>query len=152
MKKGFTLVEIMIMVMLVSLLSLFSITNILRIRVNANETVAITALRTISTAMESYRAAQSIPAYPEELATLTDALPPYIDLTLSSAIDEDHPRQGYFYSYSRVSANQYTCTAKPAVLNKTGTRCFFVNETGAIRWAMGMDCDADSRLLESAGY
>ena len=52
-RHGFTLVEIMIVVAIISLLAAIAIPNLLRARHNANEAAAIAALRTISTGARS---------------------------------------------------------------------------------------------------
>ena len=130
---GFTLVEIMIVVAIISLLAAIAIPNLLRARHNANEAASIGALRTISTACESFRSAQTPPTYPANLAALSGAVPPYIDAGLAGATAAATARQGYFYTYARVNANQFTCTASPAVTGTTGTRIFFVDESGVIR-------------------
>ena len=130
---GFTLVEIMIVVAIISLLAAIAIPNLLRARHNANEAASIGALRTISTACESFRSAQTPPTYPANLAALSGAVPPYIDAGLAGATAAASARQGYFYTYARVNANQFTCTASPAVTGTTGTRIFFVDESGVIR-------------------
>jgi len=132
-KKGFTLVEIMIVVAIIALLAAIAIPNLLRARHNANESAAIAALRTISTAEESYRAAQTPPAYSTALSNLSSASPPYIDSSLAGATSSAAARQGYYFTYSQTSNNQYTCTATPASSGVTGTRIFFVNESGVIR-------------------
>lgn len=132
-KHGFTLVEIMIVVAIISLLAAIAIPNLLRARHNANEAAAIGALRTISTACESFRSAQTPPTYPANLAALSSATPPYIDAGLAGATAAASARQGYFYTYTLVNANQFTCTASPAVSGTTGTRIFFVDESGVIR-------------------
>ena len=141
--KGFTLVEIMIVVAIISLLAAIAIPNLLRARHNANEAAAIAAVRTISTAAESFRSAQTPTDYPADLDDLGDADPPYIDDTLASAVDADNSRQGYFFTYGYTDNNQYTCTASPAVSGTTGTRIFFVDESGVIR----ID-DADGAVVE----
>ncbi|HRZ67212.1 MAG TPA: type II secretion system protein [Candidatus Omnitrophota bacterium] len=127
-RKGFTLVEIMIVVAIIALLAAIAIPNLLRARHNANEAAAIASLRTISTAMESYRAAQTPPTYVAgTLANLAAANPPYIDATLGTGT-----KQGYTFALVIASANQYTCTATPVTANVTGTRVFVVTESGVI--------------------
>jgi prepilin-type N-terminal cleavage/methylation domain-containing protein len=61
--KGFTLVEIMIVVAIIALLAAVSIPNFLRVRVNANEVAAINSLKTLGTAMESFRFTRNPPSY-----------------------------------------------------------------------------------------
>ncbi|MDP2911786.1 MAG: type II secretion system protein [Candidatus Omnitrophota bacterium] len=131
--RGFTLVEIMIVVAIISLLAAIAIPNLLRARHNANEAAGIAALRTISTACESYRAAQTPPAYPVNLAALSTAVPAYIDSGLAGATAAGTAKQGYFFTYAQVNANQFTCLASPAASGTTGTRIFFVDESGVIR-------------------
>lgn len=133
MKRGFTLVEIMIVVAIIALLAAIAIPNLLRARHNANEAAAISALKTISTACESYRAAQTPTNYPTGLVTLGNAVPPYIDNTLRDATAVGSSRQGYYFTYTRVTNNEYTCLSTPASSGVTGTRIFFVDESGVIR-------------------
>ena len=132
-KKGFTLVEIMIVVAIIALLAAIAIPNLLRARHNANESASIGSTRTFSSALESYRAAQTPPSYPATIGLLSSASPPYVDSTLTGASSSGTAKQGYYYTYSQVNANQYTLTANPATANVTGTRVFFVDESGVIR-------------------
>jgi len=126
-KRGFTLVEIMIVVAIIALLAAIAIPNLLRARHNANEAAAIASLRTLSTAEESYRAAQNPPTY-GTLALLAAAVPPYIDATLAAGA-----KQGYnFVMTVAPTANVYQVTATPQTVGTTGTRVFRVDQTGVI--------------------
>jgi len=133
-RKGFTLVEIMIVVAIIALLSAIAIPNLLRARLNANEAAAQSTLKTISTVCESFRAGQTVPAYPVDDAamhtTAATATPPYID---SSVFVGTPGRQGYVFTYNRVSANAYFAIATPATVGTTGNRYFGINETGVLR-------------------
>ena len=127
-KRGFTLVEIMIVVAIIVLLAAIAIPNLLRARLSANEATAIAAMRTLSTAMESFRAAQSPPAYPTNLTDLNATSPPYIDDVLASG-----NKSGYTFAYTQTSANEYDVVATPQTANVTGVRDFFVDQSGVVR-------------------
>ncbi len=126
-KKGFTLVEIMIVVAIIVLLAAIAIPNLLRARLSANEATAIAAMRTLSTAMESYRAAQSPPAYPGNLTSLNASNPPYIDSVLAGG-----NKSGYQFTPAG-SGNTYSIVATPQTANVTGVRNFFVDQSGVVR-------------------
>ena len=126
--KGFTLVEIMIVVAIIALIAAIAIPNMLRARVNANESAAIASVRTLVSALESFRANQTPLTYPPDLLTLSGANPPYIDTVLSSGA-----KQGYNFTYTRAGANTYTLAGAPQNANVTGVRGFFCDQTGVIR-------------------
>ncbi len=134
-KRGFTLVEIMIVVAIIALLSAVAVPNLLRARHNANETAVIASLRTISTAMESWRGAQTPATYSgASLVNLAGATPPYIDGALGAA--DPGTKHGYTFTLTIIAGTgnqQYTCAAHPAAYRSTGTRAFIVDESGVIR-------------------
>ncbi|MEW6008834.1 MAG: prepilin-type N-terminal cleavage/methylation domain-containing protein [Candidatus Omnitrophota bacterium] len=124
--KGFTLVEIMIVVAIIALLSALAIPNLLRARMSTNESAAQSSLRTISTSAESYRAVSIY--YPPSLNALSSTTPPYIDTVLGSGA-----KQGY--NFSLVSGSfTFSATARPQTYGTSGVRSFFVDESGVIRY------------------
>ncbi|OGX28130.1 MAG: hypothetical protein A3F87_03085 [Omnitrophica WOR_2 bacterium RIFCSPLOWO2_12_FULL_51_24] len=127
-RPGFTLVEIMIVIAVIALLAAVSIPVFLRARIQADETSAIASLRTISTACVGYRSIQSPLTYPNSLNELSITTPPYIDQILGSGAKE-----GYNFTYTLVSPDQYTVTASPVTPNVTGIRIFFLDESGVIK-------------------
>ncbi|OQX81369.1 MAG: hypothetical protein B6D56_02675 [Candidatus Omnitrophica bacterium 4484_70.1] len=126
MRKSFTLVEIMIVVAIIALLAAIAIPSFLRARLNANESAAVSALHTISTAAQSYRSVN--PKYPSALTSLSSAEPAYIDSVLGSGA-----KQGYSF-YLEGHTYTFSATARPVTYGKTGVRSFYVDESGIIRY------------------
>ena len=130
--RGFTLVEIMIVVSIIAMLAVLSIPNLLRARLNANEVVAQGTLKVVSTGCENFHVAQTFPRYPNNLAELTSANPQFLDSSIDTNVT-GISKNGYNYTYTRFNNVQYVCCATPAVVDATGVRTFCMNETGVLR-------------------
>ena len=127
-RQGFTLVEIMIIVAIIALIIAVATPYILKGYQKNNEAAAVKSLRKISASCEAYRYAQAPLTYPPSLKALSQAQPPYIDKALA-----DGTNKGYNFIYILVNPEQFTCKATPIRSGITGTKVFFIDETGIIR-------------------
>ncbi|MDD5166472.1 MAG: prepilin-type N-terminal cleavage/methylation domain-containing protein [Candidatus Omnitrophica bacterium] len=129
MKRGFTLVEVMVVVIVLMILVSLSIPNILRSRVVAYEGTAISNLKTLSNACQIYHA--NVGYYPDNIDALTTTDPPYVDTSFGS--NSDYTKQRYKFEYDKVNADSFTINANSVSSGLLKGRYFFIDETGIIR-------------------
>ena len=142
-QKGFSLIELLIVVAIILIIAAIAIPNLLRARMAANESSSVSSIRTINTAEVSYQSAYPATGYSATLLSLgpgaatcsgaTAASACLIDYTLSLATASGVAKSGYFFTYTPATGNTgYTIDGEPAKLNQTGVRAFCSNEDGVI--------------------
>lgn len=104
-KKGFTLVETLIVIGIIALLAAIAIPNLLRAKRAANESSAKSTLKTIAVSLENFFASNS--DYPLATSELLGVSPPYLNVDYFIGV-----HSGYTYT-SVLSAYDYTITASP---------------------------------------
>ena len=121
-QKGFTLVEVMIIVGIIALLATIAIPNLLRSRINANEAAAQATLKSISTALETYITTYDI--YPTDTADLITDSPQFLTTNFFTG---EH--NGYTFV---ANLNNYTYSVTGSPENSSKGNSSFTISTGAV--------------------
>ncbi len=154
--RGFSLIELLIVVAIILIIAAIAIPNLLRSRIAANQASAVGSLRTLNTAEVTYSTTYNT-GYSSTLADLGPAAPGQNTPTAQFAglIDEvlaglpaaggtattvnQSSKSGYTFNYSPATADAtgkidfYSFTAVPVSAGTTGTNYYFTDQSGVIR-------------------
>ena len=137
-QKGFSLIELLIVVAIILIIAAIAIPNLLRSRMAANESSAVGSVRTINTASVTYSTTYPSAGYPTTLAHLAPAAS--ASSTAADLIDSvlsGGTKSGYTFTMTAGTGastpqTSYTVSAAP-VSTSSGTRGFYSDQSGVIR-------------------
>jgi len=133
-EKGFSMIELLIVVAIISLIAAIAIPNLRRARQGANAASAVQSLRTISTAQILYQSKY------REYGTLALLAP---EGTLDPYLSAGSKSSYTFVVTVRDSGKKFDCTATP-LENPTNMNHYFIDDTAVIRFNYGSAADVSN--------
>ena len=152
-QKGFSLIELLIVVAIILIIAAIAIPNLLKSRISANEASAVASIRTINTAQQSYAIAYPDLGYADTMLKLSmpavgvpvsPAAGGFLDWVLGCPAQPCR-KSGYDFTIINTAGmpvNTYELTATPAVVGQTGVRGFCSDKLSIVRFDVtgGVNC------------
>jgi prepilin-type N-terminal cleavage/methylation domain-containing protein len=166
-QKGFSLIELLIVVAIILIIAAIAIPNLLRSRIAANEASAVGSLRTINTAEVTYASTYPTQGFATTLAVLgpgatagnataTSANACLLDSVLGNSAGggtaaAGNTKSGYLF-YVTASGSQpvptYSSNGNPVTVQQTGVRYFYSDASGVIRYNTTITAAATDAALQ----
>lgn len=150
-QRGFSLIELLIVVAIILIIAAIAIPNLLRSRIAANEASAVGSMRSINTAEVTYSSTYPLVGFASDLNTLgpgstvgsttassTNAI--LLDSVLGCTAGvgtASCTKSGYTFAITAGTGTpltSYTSAASPVTVDQTGKRYFFSDASGVIRY------------------
>jgi prepilin-type N-terminal cleavage/methylation domain-containing protein len=142
-QKGFSLIELLIVVAIILIIAAIAIPNLLRARMQANEASAVSSIHAINTSQIAYSSAFSTVGFAANLSNLGDggaspcpgtaAASCFIDPNLASG-----QKSGYVFTYvvdnSNTPSLHYALNVDPSSRGVSGQRSFYSSDANVTRW------------------
>lgn len=145
-QKGFSIIELLIVVAIILIIAAIAIPNLLRARMAANESSAAAGIRTITSAEVAYFGGYPSIGYAVQLQDLGHAAPCIpaptsaclLDDSLANAIPGSKGHSGYQFlatglNFGSTINSDFVAGATPLTASSTGDRDFCAVTDGALR-------------------
>jgi type IV pilus assembly protein PilA len=140
--KGFSLIELLIVVAIILIIAAIAIPNLLRSRIAANQASAVGSLRTLNTAEITYSSTYNV-GFTYTMAylsppTTANGNPTSTAAGLIDSVLASGSKSGYSFTYSPGASdstgriNTYAIFAVP-ITTSTGTNYYYTDQSGVIR-------------------
>ena len=155
-QKGFSLIELLIVVAIILIIAAIAIPNLLRARIAANEASAVGSTRTIVTAQISYNSSYPTVGFASALSNLGGTSPCTATSTNACLIDNllaTGTKSGYIFgaaSSTGTPTTAFAVWANPVSQNTTGVRTFCAATDGVVRYvaASQVTCNGTETPLQ----
>ena len=153
-QKGFSLIELLIVVAIILIIAAIAIPNLLRSRIAANESSAVGSLRSINTAQVTYASTYPDAGFSPSLKNLGPATNPLAPTSADAGLlDGDLgcatnacKKAGYTFVVGGGGVT-YTTNGNPTSPGQSGQRYFYSDASGVIRYSTtGPATSADGPL------
>lgn len=148
-KRGFSLIELLIVVAVILIVAAIASLNLMRARIAANESSAVSSMRSITNAEIAYAITYG-EGYASDLSTFGPTDKP--DKTKTDTLDQNlanGKKQGYLFKVVSATQDDFRIDANPEAPGRTGIRNFCSDQSSVIH--SGVDdgaCDLTSASLQ----
>ncbi len=160
--KGFSLIELLIVVAIIGIISAIAIPNLLSSRRAANEASALSTMRIIGSGEATYRATAGGGNY-GDLAALANLNLVDGNVGAATIAGPGTPKSGFLFSAANIAGAgvpafdakaQASVHQSASIITATGSRSFFLNEAGVMYFNLtdtAPTCTADDKRTVASG-